>query len=103
MPPDPDPTPDSTAVRTALWRALHLELDAPPHVFEDRIGLALAAPEEGFRARPDMHPQWTQRIRAGIVARARFVEDLLAEQVNRGVAQYVLLGAGLDTFVQRRP
>ena len=32
-------TPDSTAVRTALWRALHLEVDAPPHVLDDRIGL----------------------------------------------------------------
>jgi len=33
--------PDSTAVRTALWRALHLEVDAPPHVLDDRIGLQL--------------------------------------------------------------
>jgi methyltransferase (TIGR00027 family) len=99
----PDPGPDSTAVRTAMWRGLHVQLDAPPHVFEDTIGLLLAAPEEGWRDRPDMHPQWTRRIRAAIVARARFVEDLVAEQMARGVGQYVVLGAGLDTFVQRRP
>nr|UXE44275.1 hypothetical protein Hi04_10k_c1556_00031 [uncultured bacterium] len=95
--------PDSTAVRTALWRALHVEIDAPPHVLEDRVGLQLAAPEAGWQGRPDMHPQWTAPFRASIVARARFIEDLIAEQADRGVRQYVILGAGLDTFAQRRP
>lgn len=97
------PQPDSTAVRVALWRALHVELDAPPHVLEDSIGLALAAPDEGWRQRGDMHPQGTARFRASIVARARFIEDLVVEQAARGVTQYVLLGAGLDSFAQRRP
>ncbi len=41
----PAPEPDSTAVRVALWRALHVEADPPPHVFEDAVGLALAAPD----------------------------------------------------------
>jgi methyltransferase (TIGR00027 family) len=50
-----------------------------------------------------MHPEGTRMFRASIVARARFIEDLVAEQAARGVDQYVLLGAGLDTFVQRRP
>ncbi|MCU1375011.1 MAG: hypothetical protein JWO68_2297 [Actinomycetia bacterium] len=95
--------PDSTAVRVALWRALHVELDAPPHVFEDELGLQLAAPEEGWRDRGDMHPEGTKGFRASIVARARFIEDLVVEQAGRGVHQYVLLGAGLDTFAQRRP
>jgi len=95
--------PDSTAVRVALWRALHVEVDAPPHVLEDVIGLRLVAPDEGWRSRPDMHPDGTRLFRASIVARARFIEDLVAEQKARGVDQYVLLGAGLDTFVQRRP
>lgn len=96
-------TPDSTAVRVALWRALHVEVDAPPHVLEDTIGLALAAPDEGWRQRGDMHPEGTRLFRASIVARARFIEDLVVDQVVRRVGQYVLLGAGLDTFVQRRP
>ena len=39
--------PDNTAVRVALWRALHVEVDSPPHVLEDAIGLKLAAPEDG--------------------------------------------------------
>jgi methyltransferase (TIGR00027 family) len=95
--------PESTAVRVALWRALHSEVDAPPHVIEDTIGLKLVAPDEGWRSRPDMDPQFTSPFRAAIVARARFVEDLVVEQAGRGVGQYVILGAGLDTFVQRRP
>src|SRR5690349_19293190 len=95
--------PDSTAVRVALWRALHLEVDSPPHVLEDPIGLQLAAPEEGWRQRPDMDPLGTATFRAGIVARARFVEDLVVDQAGRGLRQYVILGAGLDTFAQRRP
>jgi methyltransferase (TIGR00027 family) len=92
-------TPDSTAVRVALWRALHVLEDVPPHVLEDELGLKLVAPDPGWRNRPDMGP-FTRPFRASIVARARFIEDLVAE---RGVGQYVLLGAGLDTFAQRRP
>ena len=95
--------PDSTAVRVALWRALHVQVDPPPHLLEDEIGLALAAPDEGWRQRPDMDPHFTRSFRAAIVARARFIEDLVAEQAGRGIGQYVILGAGLDSFAQRRP
>jgi methyltransferase (TIGR00027 family) len=95
--------PDSTAVRTALWRALHLEVDAPPHVLDDRIGLQLAAPDPDWRQRPDMNEYATPGVRASIVARARFIEDLVIDQAEHGVGQYVLLGAGLDTFAQREP
>ncbi|WFB06061.1 class I SAM-dependent methyltransferase [Streptomyces sp. LX-29] len=95
--------PDNTAVRTALWRATHVQVDSPPHVLEDEIGLRLAAPEEDWRRRPDTDPRTTGGFRAAIVARARLIEDLIAEQADRGVTQYVILGAGLDTFAQRRP
>jgi methyltransferase (TIGR00027 family) len=95
--------PDGTAVRVALWRAMHVLLDPPPHVLEDEIGLQLAAPDDGWRRRPDMDPRATSGYRAAIVARARFIEDLVVEQAGHGVAQYVVLGAGLDTFAQRRP
>lgn len=97
------PQPDPTAVRVALWRALHVELDEPPHVLDDTIGLSLAEPEDGWRDRPDMHPIGTRGFRAWIVARARYVEDMVVEHLRRGVTQYVLLGAGVDTFAQRRP
>jgi methyltransferase (TIGR00027 family) len=95
--------PESTAVRVALWRALHVQVDPPPHVLEDEIGLQLVAPDEGWRDRPDMDPGFTSQFRASIVARARFIEDLVVEQAGHGVGQYVILGAGLDTFAQRRP
>jgi methyltransferase (TIGR00027 family) len=95
--------PDGTAVRVALWRALHVELDPPPHVLEDEIGLRLVAPADDWRGRGDMDPRGTSRYRASVVVRARFVEDLVIEQAGRGVGQYVILGAGLDTFAQRRP
>src|ERR1700736_4428320 len=94
---------DSTAVRVALWRAMHVQVAPPPHVLEDEIGLQLAAPDDGWRARPDMDPAGTSGFRAAIVARARFIEELVAEQADHDVAQYVLLGAGLDTLAQRRP
>ncbi len=95
-------TPDSTAERVALWRAMHVQVDSPPHVLEDVVGLALAAPSDDWRSRPDMDPQGTRGFRAAIVARARFIEDLVTSQAANGVSQYVLLGAGLDTFAQRR-
>lgn len=94
---------EQTSVRTALWRALHVQIDPPPHVLVDEIGLKLVAPDEGWRLRPDMDVQGTRPFRASIVARGRFIEDLVEEQAGRGVDQYVLLGAGLDTFAQRRP
>jgi methyltransferase (TIGR00027 family) len=98
-----DIAPESTAVRVALWRAMHVQVDPPPHVLDDEVGLQLVAPDDGWRGRPDMDPVFTSGFRAAIVARARFIEDLVAAQVDRGVGQYVLLGAGLDTFAQRRP
>jgi methyltransferase (TIGR00027 family) len=103
MPNDLKSAPDSTAARVALWRALHMRIDAGPHVLEDEVGIKLVAPEDGWRDRPDMHPLFTRPFRASIVARARFIEDLVVEQAGRGVDQYVLLGAGLDSFAQRRP
>ncbi len=95
--------PDNTAVRTALWRAMHVQFDAEPHILEDEVGLKLIAPNAEWRQRPDMHPQFTKRLRASMVARARFIDDLIIEQSKNGISQYVILGAGLDTFAQRRP
>jgi methyltransferase (TIGR00027 family) len=82
---------------------MHVQVDPPPHVLEDEIGLRLAAPDDGWRDRPDMDPEGTSGFRAAIVARARFIEDLVTDAAGRGVTQYVILGAGLDTFAQRRP
>lgn len=93
--------PNNTALRTALWRALHLQVDEKPYIIEDEVGLQLIAPPDGWQQRPDM--KFTKRIRASIVARARYIEDLIIEQSKKGINQHVILGAGLDTFAQRRP
>lgn len=95
--------PDHTAIRVALWRAMHVLVDSAPYVFEDELGLKLVGPDEGWRERGDMHPEGTRGYRASIVGRARYIEDLLEEKMKEGVSQYVILGAGLDTFVQRKP
>lgn len=95
--------PEHTAVRTALWRALHIQIDPKPHVFTDETGPMLVA-EDGWQNRQDMNPDFSKSMRASIVGRARFVEDLVEDQFkNNNVRQYVILGAGLDTFAQRRP
>jgi methyltransferase (TIGR00027 family) len=82
---------------------MHVQIDPSPHVLEDQLGLRLAAPDDCWRHRPEMDPRATGRSRASIVARARFIEDLVVDQASHGVRQYVILGAGLDTFAQRRP
>ena len=92
---------DNTAERTALWRALHLEADSLPYVIEDNWALTLADPAPGWQQRPDM--KFTKSIRASIVGRARFVEDRVETAIQKGVAQYVILGAGLDSFALRHP
>lgn len=95
--------PESSAARVALWRAMHVQVDAKPHVITDEVGLKLIAPDSQWRTRGDMHPEGTKIFRASIVARARFIEDLVIDQARHGVSQYVILGAGLDTFAQRHP
>jgi methyltransferase (TIGR00027 family) len=94
--------PEHTAVRVALWRALHVQIDPKPHVFTDEIGAKLVA-ESHWQSRPDMQPEFSKNMRASIVGRARFVEDLVESEAKKEVQQYVILGAGLDTFALRRP
>jgi methyltransferase (TIGR00027 family) len=81
-----------------MWRALHVLVDKPPHVLEDTLGLQIAGVGDDWRKRPDMDPDRTRSSRSSIVARARATEDTVT---NSGAQQYVVLGAGLDTFAQR--
>ena len=93
--------PEHTAVRVALWRSLHVQIDPKPHIITDEIGEKLVA-EENWKNRQDMNPDFSKGMRASIVGRARFIEDIVEAETKKGVAQYVILGAGLDTFAQRR-
>lgn len=100
---DKQTAPESSAVRVALWRAIHVQVDKPPHVIKDDVGYKLLAPDDSWRKRPDMDPDSTRFFRASILARARYIEDLVVDLASQSIKQYVILGAGLDTFAQRRP
>ena len=96
--------PSRTALRVALRRAAHQLYDAKPLVLDDPIAVPIlgkAYAEELGRTptRPDR--PFSVGLRAFLVARSRYAEDMLARAVEQGVAQYVLLGAGLDTFAHR--
>ncbi|WP_413575594.1 class I SAM-dependent methyltransferase [Bdellovibrio sp. HCB290] len=78
--------PDHTAVRVALWRALHVQVDPPPHVFDDSLGAVIAG-EENWRSRSDMEINFSKSMRASIVVRARFVEDLVEELIKQCVSR----------------
>jgi methyltransferase (TIGR00027 family) len=97
--------PSHTAYRVAVSRAAHQLLDEP-HVLEDPIALAIvgAAAVAAIRAAPLRYRLPPARyLRAFLVARSRVAEEALARAVRRGVRQYVVLGAGLDTFAYRNP
>ena len=90
----------------AMARGMHLVLDDEPKILEDTLGQALAAmPDDEPGGIND--PMWTNRDRVGIrivpVWRGRVTEDCLQACVRQGVKQYVMLGAGLDSFAYRRP
>jgi methyltransferase (TIGR00027 family) len=98
--------PSRTALRVALRRAAHQLYDAPPLVLADPIAVPIlgnAYAEELHRTptRPDR--PFSVSLRAFLVARSRYAEDNLAQAVAQGITQYVLLGAGLDTFAHRNP
>ncbi len=101
--------PSRTALRVAMRRAAHQMYDARPLVFDDPIAVAILGPHaEELQRTPGRDPERKPRpysigLRAFLVARSRYAEDLLAQAVAHGVTQYVLLGAGLDTFAHRNP
>jgi methyltransferase (TIGR00027 family) len=101
-----DKQPSRTAVATAYLRAAHQLLDAPPRVLEDPLAVSVLGEGASDRIRNDearYRSTGAQALRAHVVLRTRFAEDRLAEAVKRGIGQYVLLGAGLDTFAFRQP
>ncbi len=96
--------PSRTAYRVALRRAAHQLADRPP-VFEDPLAIKILGPDGGerLRAEPSLLSSTSRPFRAFFAVRSRFAEDALAAAVARGATQYVVLGAGLDTFAYRNP
>jgi methyltransferase (TIGR00027 family) len=98
-----DQQPSRTAQGAALHRAAHQLWDHPP-VFADPLAIIIIGPEAAteLRAGRDQHAMTESAgLRAFLAVRSRFTEDRLADAQARGVRQYVLLGAGLDTFAYR--
>jgi methyltransferase (TIGR00027 family) len=102
--------PSRTALRVAMRRAAHQIYDAQPLVFDDPIAVPILGKEyaEELQRTPGRNPDandrpWSVGLRAFMVARSRYAEDKLAQAIANGVTQYVLLGAGLDTFAHRNP
>jgi methyltransferase (TIGR00027 family) len=98
-------SPSRTAYGVAMSRAAHQIFDVPC-VFEDPVALSLLGPKVtgGIRAaQRRFNGRFARALRAFLVSRSRIAEDALSEAVGRGVRQYVVLGAGLDTFAHRNP
>jgi methyltransferase (TIGR00027 family) len=110
--------PSATAVLAAMLRAAHLSWDQPPKIFEDTLALQLSGcmsegalkaqmdrldTEVGRTTNPDFALTLRRSATANVVTRSRYVEEEVDQAVERGVSQYVILGAGLDSFAYRRP
>jgi methyltransferase (TIGR00027 family) len=101
-----DRTASTTALRAAGLRAAHLLLDDPPPIFADRLALRLldAGADRTILEQSDRFRTPASRaIRSDVLVRSRYAEDRLGEAVRQGIHQYVILGAGLDTFAYRQP
>jgi methyltransferase (TIGR00027 family) len=88
-----------TALRVAIRRAAHQLIDRPT-VLDDPIAVRLIGQGYARDMERAMH-KVARDFRCYIAARSRYVEDRLADAVAREVTQYVVLGAGLDTFAYR--
>ena len=95
-----------TALGVALRRAAHQIYDESPLVLNDPVAVPLLGDRYAKAladSQEDLNEDSSRLMRAWLVARSRFAEDHLARAVEAGVRQYVILGAGLDTFGFRNP
>jgi len=98
--------PSATAQRVAIKRAAHQLLD-DPKVFDDPLALHIIGKQHASALQADPRQceagPLSPYLRAFVAARSQYAEDELALGVQRGVCQYVIMGAGLDTFAYRNP
>ncbi len=95
-----------TALGVAVLRAVHQLLDAEPRILDDPVVVRLLAAStlEQIRTDPERFRSPARNaLRAHVLIGSRYAEDRLAAAVARGIRQYVLLGAGFDTFAYRQP
>ncbi|NOX84753.1 MAG: class I SAM-dependent methyltransferase [Chlorobi bacterium] len=99
-----------TADTSAAQRAYHTLYASEPKVFDDPFAIQLTGPAWRFCLKNkwivrfiERQYDWTMPIIGHHVARSRYVEEQLDKLLEKGFTQYVLLGAGMDSFVFRRP
>src|SRR5262249_30634293 len=115
-----DGRPSQTAIGAAMARAAHLLLDDDPKIFQDHLAFSLSgveseaallaihgATQADLARRITLEPtqaraRYFRYFRAFATLRQRYTEEALGKALERGVAQYVILGAGLDSFAYRR-
>jgi methyltransferase (TIGR00027 family) len=95
-----------TALVTAYLRAAHQILDPKPLILNDPVALVLLGPDTEKRIRDAVDGYMTPEVKAlrsHVVLRSRYAEERLKSSIDRGVSQYIILGAGFDTFAVRQP
>lgn len=99
-------SPSSTAVGAAMLRAAHQVIDGDYKLLEDPVILKLIGDEavEHIKERShDFNQPGMLALRTHIVLRSRYAEDCLHDAYKRGIDQFLILGAGMDTFAYRQP
>ena len=93
-----------TALTAAAARAAHLIVDQEPWIFADGLAAQLLGEQAeeliSYHKLHGTHPVLAG-ARVQVTCRSRYTEDALSRAVSRGVGQYVILGAGLDSFAYR--
>ncbi|MBT8442528.1 MAG: SAM-dependent methyltransferase [Gammaproteobacteria bacterium] len=98
--------PSFMAETVAIFRAAHQLIDDEPRILDDPLAVPIIGlgDDEPIEARmQSLQQPYIKRARALVIARSRFTEDELVASAARGVTQYVILGAGLDTSAYRAP
>ncbi len=95
-----------TALGVAALRAVHQLSDGEPKILDDPVAARLLDADVLRQIRSGTgraQEPWARRLRSHVVLRSRYAEERMAEAVQRGVRQCVILGAGFDTFAYRQP
>jgi len=99
-------SPSRTGELSAMMRAIHQTADEEPKILADSVAprlVNIAGSDNDEWLRPLLSHPFAKQWRAGFLIRNRYAEDCLAECVAQGLRQYVIVGAGLDTFAFRLP
>jgi methyltransferase (TIGR00027 family) len=87
-------------------RAAHQVLDDNPLILDDKVSIGLVEGSgrvELLARAGELGSAELKAARSWSVMRSRFAEDCLLDAFANGVRQFVILGAGFDTFAYRQP